>query len=127
MPDPARLATRLVVAATIGFALLSARQVLVLAPQRIVYAGLTALSAPWSPTPADDTTPWRVSEGIVPAPPANATRQQLVAWLGSHYPVLTLEMNDNPAASSSRIIDLGGGPPRALFVEPGLGLVGREP
>ena len=127
MSDRSRLATRAVVVATLGFAFLSARQIWARACHPVFYAGMPAMSAPWSPPPRDDTTEWYVSEGIVPPPPANATWREFTAWLGRHYPVLALHIYDDAASRAAKDVQLGGGPPRALFVEPGRGLVGREP
>lgn len=90
------------------------------------YAGMQALSAPWSAPPSDEEEPWHASPSV-PPPPENATRADLIAWLRKHYPGLTIGMFDESTVKPDREIDLGGWPPRRLYVEPGKGLVMRDP
>ncbi len=90
------------------------------------YAGMHALSAPWAPPPADETAAWYASPTVEP-PPEDATRQQLLGWLEKHYPALTIGLFDESTVKQDREIDLGGWPPRRLYVDPGKGLVMRNP
>jgi hypothetical protein len=116
-----------VVIATVGLAALSVRQLWVRLRADLGYAGMKGMSAPWAPPPAREDAEWRVSEGHVPPPPASANRAQLLRWIRQYYPVLTLDLPPGAAPADESRLDLGGGPPRRLFVEPGRGLVGREP
>jgi hypothetical protein len=123
----AQTATRVVVFITAAFALLSVRQIWVRARPSIPYASLPAMSKPWNEPPDDEAAEWRLSEGQAPPPAANATHAELLAWLRRHYPILGLELPKPILDSDAPTLDLGGGPPRRLFVEPGLGVVGRQP
>lgn len=109
----------------IVFGVLSARS-LALAPVRLAYEGAPPLSARWNPPPDDSQAEWRVSEGIVPPPHANATRDELLGWARKHYPATTLRV-DWVAQRDPNELDLGGGPPRRLYVLPEIGLVARVP
>lgn len=112
-------------AAILGLGVLSARQAL-RAFEPVPFQGMRGVSAPWRAPPADSGR-WAVSEGIAP-PPASASVAELHAWLGTHYPVLALPVRGAaPVGEGDRVLELGGGPPRTLFVEPGAGLVMREP
>lgn len=117
----------MVAGVTAAFALLSARQVWVRAVPTIPYSGMNAMSSSWAEEPADDDTEWLVSEGQVPPPSKDATRANLVHWLRKYYPVLALDLPPDILLGNGPFLDLGGGPPRRLFVEPGRGLVGRAP
>jgi len=93
---------------------------------RVDYPGMPAMSGPWT-APHSDTGAWRVST-TVPPPSNDATRDVLVSWLHTHYPVLALDV----AAPKRHELEhgwlhLGGGPPRGLYVVPGEGLVMKEP
>jgi hypothetical protein len=123
----ARTATLVVALVTAVFAVASVRQLWVRARPSVPYAGMKAMSAPWSEPPNDDDAEWPLSDGMVPPPPANATRADLVRWLNANYPVLALDLRRDVLQGTDSRLDLGGGPPRRLFVEPGRGLVGREP
>lgn len=120
-------ATAGVAAVTLGFAVLSARQLVLRIPKPLPYAGHPALSAAWNEPPADPSKPWYPSDGVVPPPRQGASRLELRRWLSRYYPVLLLELPDERDANPGPFLELGGGPPRALFVEPGRGLVAREP
>lgn len=89
------------------------------------FAGARALSTTWAAPPARSGD-WIVSRDV-PPPPEHATRAELGAWLKLHYPVLTLGQPPPADASATPVLDLGGGPPRGLFVLPGRGLVMKEP
>ncbi|MCC6213250.1 MAG: hypothetical protein IT376_00135 [Polyangiaceae bacterium] len=112
-------------AAILALGGLSVRQAL-RAFDPVPFQGMKGVSAPWR-APAADSGRWVVSEGIAP-PAASASVTELHAWLGAHYPVLALPARGAaPVSAGDRALELGGGPPRTLFVEPGSGLVMREP
>ena len=121
-----RLVVGTVLAATVALAGGSAHQ---LATRLVGEAPLDAMdgvSARWAPVEFG-TRDWIASEGIAP-PPGGATRDDLLAWLDRHYPVLAAEAREQkrrPPGGPG--LELGGGPPRDLAVEPGVGLVLREP
>jgi hypothetical protein len=127
-PDALRKsATWVVTLVTAGFLALSVRQLWVRVRPPLDYAGMKVMSAPWSEPPASDDADWLVSNGFVPPPKATANRVDLLRWLRKNYPVLALDVSADAPPGDERRLDLGGGPPRRLYVEPGIGLVGREP
>ncbi len=89
------------------------------------FAGARGLSAAWA-APRQLDAPWSPSAGLTPPPPT-ASPAELRAWLREHYPVLTLELPLPADTPASPALQLGGGPPLSLYVEPGRGLVLREP
>ncbi len=109
----------------IVLSVLSARSV-ALAPMRLAYEGTPALSARWNPPPIVEEEDWRVSEGNVPSPDVAASRDELLEWAREHYPATTLRV-DWVTQREPDELDLGGGPPRRLYVLPGVGLVARVP
>lgn len=103
---------------------LSVRQ-LIRGTRPVAYLGMPAMSELWLAPPAPEGR-WQVSDRFQ-APPAGANREELLAWLRERYPVLTLDLEADIHEGGEREIDLGGGPPRRLYVVPGEGLVMREP
>ncbi len=93
---------------------------------RLAYEGAPPLSARWNRPPDDPEAEWRVSEGNVPPPAADATTDELLGWARKHYPATTLRV-DWVQQKDPNELDLGGGPPRRLYVLPGVGLVARLP
>lgn len=116
----------LAASASVGLAALSLRHVVTLPGRAIPYPGMQALSAVWTPPPDDDEADWLVSAGVDP-PPSSAQPAELRIWLEQRYPVLALGLTERDVLQARRVLSLGGGPPRSLYVEPGVGLVMRVP
>lgn len=129
LPSPADLVVAAVLAPACVLAIVGVVQLATWLRHPSPFAGQVAVSARWNPPPGgtDDAQPWYVSRGVVEPPPASADRDQLVAWVRRYYPVLATELDVTPAATARLPFNLGGGPPRALLVIPGEGLVLRRP
>jgi hypothetical protein len=121
------LATRVLAALVLGFAVFSVVLTVRRVSAKIPYEGMHAMSAPWNEVPGDQSSPWYASRGYVPPPPRNADHAALLAWLHEYYPALGLEPVERSTRDGHPVLDLAGGPPRVLYVEPGEGLVARPP
>lgn len=95
------------------------------ATKQTPFQGSKAVSGVWQAPPAEAGR-WVVSESVEP-PPAQASPAELEQWLRRHYPVLHVAHHGRDVAAGDHALDLGGGPPRRLFVEAGVGLVMEEP
>ncbi|HVU01031.1 MAG TPA: hypothetical protein VHE30_04735 [Polyangiaceae bacterium] len=121
------LATRVLAAIVVALAVTSVAGTVKRVSAKIPYEGMHGMSAPWNEVPRDESSPWYASRGYVPPPPGNADHAVLEAWLGKHYPALGLAHVERSTRDGRPVLDLGGGPPRVLYVEPGEGLVARPP
>lgn len=124
---PARARALGAAAALIAAACLfiSARDAYIGVPAPTPFAGQPAISGPWA-APQAASGRWLVSAGVTP-PAASASPTELESWLQVHYPVLLVARHGQDAAAGQHALDLGGGPPRRLFLEAGVGLIMEEP
>jgi hypothetical protein len=105
-------------------ALFSVWRALTQATTPLAYNGTPGVSAALaSPAETGDSL---LSRGE-PAPRPNAARTELMDWLRQHYPAMSLSAHEAARPHERDGIDLGGGPPRDVWVLPGRGLVLREP
>ena len=121
------VATRVLTVVVVALGALSIGLTVRRVTAKIPYGGMHAMSAAWNEIPHDDVSPWYASRGNVPPPAATADHAALEAWLTRYYPALKLETVERTVRGGRPVLDLGGGPPRVLFVEPGEGLVARPP
>jgi hypothetical protein len=89
----------------------------------IEYDGTRGVAGPLE-APRGDGEVW-LSANVEP-PPLGADRAALLAWLRQHYPAMSIGVPSEKRAHETDGIDLGGGPPRDVWVLPGRGLVLRE-
>jgi hypothetical protein len=91
------------------------------------FSGARGFSDAWNPPPFDHEGTWLVSRGLVSPPAIDANPAELREWLSDAYPVLSLArtIKEVDLEGGRKALDLGGGPPRRLYVEPGEGLVMR--
>jgi hypothetical protein len=89
----------------------------------IEYDGTRGVAGPLR-APRSEGEVWLSAD--VEAPPRDADRAALLAWLRQHYPAMSIGVPTEGRAHETEGIDLGGGPPRDVWVLPGRGLVLRE-